>query len=409
MTTVTRTLDSQSPIVLERAEVRSWKAPIALAIFVVIGAVVFVGFGREGASTFLLSRRGDAIQIPGIVAPTLATCIAVVLLLAAITAWSAYRAYRAQKTPVWALGLFGFLFVVGFLTWAAAGASLPVSGLLIGTLGISVPLIFGALGGVISERAGVVNVAIEGQLLAGAFVAAVVASVTRQPLLGLAAAMIAGVLVSFVLAAFAIKYLVDQVIVGVVLNVLVAGLTSFLFSQVLSEDTALLNSPVLFRQTIIVYVMYVAIAAVWFALYRTRWGLRVRSVGEHPHAADSVGINVASTRFWSVSLAGAIAGFGGAYLTLDAVGSFNKEMTAGAGFIALAAVIFGRWDPIKATLAALLFGFATNLQNVLSIIGSPVPSEFMLMLPYIVTIFAVAGLVGKSRPPAADGKPFIKS
>ena len=428
MTTVTRTLDSQSPIVLERAEVRSWKAPIALAIFVVIGAVVFVGFGRDGASTFLLSRRGDAIQIPGIVAPTLATCIAVVLLLAAITAWSAYRAYRAQKTPVWALGLFGFLFVVGFLTWAAAGASLPVSGLLIGTLGISVPLIFGALGGVISERAGVVNVAIEGQLLAGAFVAAVVASVTRQPLLGLAAAMIAGVLVSFVLAAFAIKYLVDQVIVGVVLNVLVAGLTSFLFSQVLSEDTALLNSPpgfdpinipilseipilgpVLFRQTIIVYVMYVAIAAVWFALYRTRWGLRVRSVGEHPHAADSVGINVASTRFWSVSLAGAIAGFGGAYLTLDAVGSFNKEMTAGAGFIALAAVIFGRWDPIKATLAALLFGFATNLQNVLSIIGSPVPSEFMLMLPYIVTIFAVAGLVGKSRPPAADGKPFIKS
>ena len=428
MTTVTRTLDSQSPIVLERAEVRSWKAPIALAIFVVIGAVVFVGFGRDGASTFLLSRRGDAIQIPGIVAPTLATCIAVVLLLAAITAWSAYRAYRAQKTPVWALGLFGFLFVVGFLTWAAAGASLPVSGLLIGTLGISVPLIFGALGGVISERAGVVNVAIEGQLLAGAFVAAVVASVTRQPLLGLAAAMIAGVLVSFVLAAFAIKYLVDQVIVGVVLNVLVAGLTSFLFSQVLSEDTALLNSPpgfdpinipilseipilgpVLFRQTIIVYVMYVAIAAVWFALYRTRWGLRVRSVGEHPHAADSVGINVASTRFWSVSLAGAIAVFGGAYLTLDAVGSFNKEMTAGAGFIALAAVIFGRWDPIKATLAALLFGFATNLQNVLSIIGSPVPSEFMLMLPYIVTIFAVAGLVGKSRPPAADGKPFIKS
>ncbi|MCY7326316.1 MAG: ABC transporter permease [Microbacteriaceae bacterium] len=428
MTTLTRTQDAQSPIVLEKAEIRSWKAPIALAVFVAIGAVIFIGFGREGESTFVLSRRGDAIQLPAIVAPTLATCIAIVLLLAAITAWSAYLSYRAHKTPVWALGAFGFLFVVGFLTWAAAGASLPVSGLLIGTLGISVPLIFGALGGVISERAGVVNVAIEGQLLAGAFVAAVVASVTRQPLLGLAAAMLAGVLVSFVLAAFAIKYLVDQVIVGVVLNVLVAGLTSFLFSQVLTEDTALLNSPpgfdpinipilseipilgpVLFRQTIIVYVMYFAIAAVWFGLYRTRWGLRVRSVGEHPQAADTVGINVASTRFWNVSLAGAIAGFGGAYLTLDAVGSFNKEMTAGAGFIALAAVIFGRWDPIKATLAALLFGFATNLQNVLSIIGSPVPSEFMLMLPYVVTIFAVAGLVGKSRPPAADGKPYIKS
>jgi simple sugar transport system permease protein len=239
---------------------------------------------------------------------------------------------------------------------------------------------------------------------------------------------VAGVLVSFVLAAFSIKYLVDQVIVGVVLNVLVTGLTSFLFSQVLSANATLLNSPprferieipllsqipilgpALFRQTIIVYFVYIAIFVVWFGLFRTRWGLRLRAVGEHPQAADTVGIKVAATRFWNVSLAGAIAGFGGAYFTLGSVGSFNKEMTAGAGFIALAAVIFGRWDPIRATLAALLFGFASNLQNVLSIIGSPVPSEFMLMLPYIVTIFAVAGLVGQSRGPAASGKPYIKS
>jgi simple sugar transport system permease protein len=154
--------------------------------------------------------------------------------------------------------------------------------------------------------------------------------------------------------------------------------------------------------------MYVAVFAVWYGLFRTRWGLRVRAVGEHPQAADTVGIKVGATRFWNVSLAGAVAGLGGAYFTLGSVGSFNKEMTAGAGFIALAAVIFGQWDPIKATLAALLFGFATNLQNVIGIIGSPVPSEFMLMLPYVVTILAVAGLVGKSRAPAADGKPYIK-
>jgi simple sugar transport system permease protein len=271
-------------------------------------------------------------------------------------------------------------------------------------------------------------VAIEGQLLAGAFSSALVASVTGNPYLGLLAAAIAGVLVAFVLAAFSIKYIVDQVIVGVVLNVLVVGLTSFFFSQVLSENAAVLNAPevfdridipvlseipilgpALFRQTIIVYIMYVAVAAVYFGLFHTRWGLRVRSVGEHPKAADTVGINVNGTRFWNVSLAGAIAGFGGAFFTLGSVGAFNKEMTAGLGFIALAAVIFGRWDPIRATLAALLFGFASNLQNVLSIIGSPVPSEFMLMLPYVVTIFAVAGLVGRSRPPAADGKPYIKS
>jgi simple sugar transport system permease protein len=239
--------------------------------------------------------------------------------------------------------------------------------------------------------------------------------------------MVASVLVSFVLAAFAIKYVVDQVIVGVVLNVLVTGLTSFLYSQVLTADASTFNSPVkfdrlpipvlsqipivgavLFNQTVIVYLMYFAIFAVWWGLFKTKWGLRLRAVGEHPQAADTVGINVARTRFWNVSLAGAIAGVGGAYYTLDAVGAFGKEMTAGAGFIALAAVIFGRWDPIRATLASLLFGFATNLQNVLGVIGSPVPSEFMLMLPYVVTIFAVAGLVGQSRGPAAAGKPYLK-
>jgi len=208
-----------------------------------------------------------------------------------------------------------------------------------------------------------------------------------------------------------------------VLNVLVLGLTSFLYSTVMVPNAETFNSPekferiaipllseipvlgpILFRQTIIVYLMYIAIFLVWFGLFKTRWGLRLRSVGEHPTAADTVGINVRATRFWNVLLAGAIVGGGGAFFTLAAVGSFGKDMTNGAGFIALAAVIFGRWDPIRATLAALLFGFATNLQSTLSIVGSPVPSEFMLMLPYVVTIVAVAGFVasrGRPRPPAS--------
>jgi len=213
-----------------------------------------------------------------------------------------------------------------------------------------------------------------------------------------------------------------------VLNVLVLGLTSFLYSTVMVPNAETFNSPekferialpllseipvlgpILFRQTIIVYLMYLAIFLVWFGLFKTRWGLRLRSVGEHPTAADTVGINVRGTRFWNVLLAGAIVGGGGAFFTLAAVGSFGKDMTNGAGFIALAAVIFGRWDPIRATLAALLFGFATNLQSTLSIVGSPVPSEFMLMLPYVVTIVAVAGFVGLSRPPAASGKPYLKA
>jgi ABC-type uncharacterized transport system permease subunit len=421
--------DSLRPA-LETTVVKNWKAPIAFGIFSIIAILLFVVFGREGTSGFRLSTDRDFFQIPTIQAPTRATGIVLTVLLVALAAYSAFLVSRARAVRLWITVVFAVLFLVAFLTWASADATIPVPGLLVGAVGLSVPLVFGALGGVISERVGVVNVAIEGQLLAGAFVSAIVASVTGQPVLGLLSAMAAGVLVSFVLAAFSIKYFVDQVIVGVVLNVLVTGLTSFLYSQVLSKNTELLNNsasirlprlpipglseipilgPVLFRQTIIVYILYVAVAVVFFALFKTRWGLRLRAVGEHPQAADTVGINVARTRFWNVSLAGAIAGLGGAYFTMGSVGSFNKEMTAGAGFIALAAVIFGRWDPIRATLAALLFGFASNLQSVLSIIGSPVPSEFMLMLPYLVTIFAVAGVVGRVRGPAASGKPYIKS
>ncbi len=408
--------------------IRSWKAPVALAIFTVLAFLLLVVFGRDGVSTMRLSTAADLIQLPEVDLPTRVTGIVVSVLLLLITAVAAWRVQSHKRVPIWLITVFAILLLIGFLAWASANQTIPVPGLLFGSLSLAVPLIFGALGGVISERVGVVNVAIEGQLLAGAFTSAMVASLTNSPILGLVAAMIAGVLVSFVLAAFSIKYFVDQVIVGVVLNVLVTGVTGFLFSQVLAPNAETLNQPprfdrinipllseipilgpVLFRQTLIVYIMYIAVAAVYFGIFHTKWGLRLRAVGEHPQAADTVGINVSSTRFWNVSLAGAIAGLGGAYFTLGSVGAFGKEMTAGAGFIALAAVIFGRWDPIRATLAALLFGFASNLQNVLSIIGSPVPSEFMLMLPYLVTIFAVAGLVGRSRGPAAAGKPYIKS
>lgn len=429
-TTTAPVVPDSSPIVLEKAEIRSWKAPIAFGVFVLISIILFFGFARHGESAFRFSEKSDAIKLPALTVDTFVTTTIVTILLLALTAWSAYLSYRARKTPIWVVIVFSLLFMFAFLAWADSGSPypVPVTGLLLGTISLAVPLVFGALGGVVSERGGVVNVAIEGQLLAGAFVSAMTATLTGSWVVGLLAAMVAGVLVSFLLGAFGIKYLVDQVIVGVVLNVLVIGLTSFLYSKVLAGNPQLLNHPprlpnwpipvlseipvigkVLFDQSIIEYLMYLAVFLVWFGLFKTRWGLRLRSVGEHPEAADTVGINVNSTRFWNVSLAGAIAGLGGAYYTLGSVGAFSKEMTAGQGFIALAAVIFGRWDPIRATLAALLFGFATNLQNVLSTIGSPVPSEFMLMLPYIVTILAVAGLVGLSRAPAADGKPYIKS
>ncbi|MCC2033358.1 ABC transporter permease [Microbacterium allomyrinae] len=417
----------ETPVTAEKAILRSWKAPVALGIFTVLFGILLLASPRNGVTTFRLSTQADAIQLPDLTVPVMATawvCFALLVLLAAA---SAYFVRAVGRSPLWIVIVYIVIFVVGFLTWAASGATIPVPGLLAGSIALAVPLIYGALGGVIGERAGVVNIAIEGQLLAGAFTAAVVSSLTQQPILGLLAAMFAGMLVAAVLAAFAIKYLVDQVIVGVVLNVLVTGLTGFLFSQVLQPNAATLNTPVrfdripipllsdipvlgpvLFRQTIIVYIMYVAVALVYVGMFHTRWGLRLRAVGEHPQAADTVGIKVNATRFWNVLLAGAIAGLGGTVFTIGNGIAFNKEMTAGAGFIALAAVIFGQWDPIKATLAALLFGFASNLQNTLSVIGSPVPSEFMLMLPYLVTIFVVAGVVGKSRAPAADGKPYIK-
>jgi simple sugar transport system permease protein len=407
--------------------VRHWKAPVALGIFAVLYAILLLAAPRTGETTFRLSTQNDLIVLPDLVVPVMPTAWACFLLLALLAAASAVFVQRGGRSPLWIVVAYIIVFISGFLTWAAAGAAIPVAGLLAGALALSIPLIYGALCGVIGERVGVVNIAIEGQLLAGAFSAAVVASATGMPILGLLAAMVAGMLVALVLAAFAIRYLVDQVIVGVVLNVLVVGVTSFFYSQVLQPNAAALNTPprfdripipllseipilgpVLFRQTIIVYLMYIAVAAVYVGMFHTRWGLRLRAVGEHPQAADTVGIKVNATRFWNVLLAGAIAGLGGTVFTIGNGIAFGKEMTAGAGFIALAAVIFGQWDPIKATLAALLFGFASSLQNTLNIIGSPVPSEFMLMLPYLVTIFVVAGVVGRSRAPAASGKPYVK-
>ncbi|MDV6304028.1 MULTISPECIES: ABC transporter permease [Rhodococcus] len=404
---------------------RSWKVPSILGLVTLLALLLFVVRKGSGTSTFALASEDDFFALPAVGVPSYGTGLVVVVLLAVITAYAAFLASQYRSTPLWLLAVFAVLFVFGFLAWAADGETIPVPGLLIGAVALSTPLIFGAMGGVISERVGVINIAIEGQLLAGAFVSAVVASITGSTYVALLAALLAGALTASLLAVFSIRYFVNQVIVGVVLNVLVVGLTSFLYSVVLTKNAETLNSPprfgridipvlsqipilgpVLFRQTLIVYLMYIAVALVFFGLFHTKWGLRLRAVGEHPQAADTVGINVARTRFWNVCLAGAIAGLGGAYFTLGSVGAFGKEMTAGAGYIALAAVIFGRWDPVRATLAALLFGFASNLQNVLGIIGSPVPSEFMLMLPYVVTIFAVAGLVGHVRGPAAAGKPY---
>ena len=403
------------------------KLPVILGVVTVALALTLLLSGHSGDTTFRLAADTDFVTLPDITVPSSLTAWLMVLICAALTGEAVRRMLARVHQPMWLPILFALAWMTGFLSWAAADGRIRVVSLFAGAVALAIPLVFGALGGVLGERAGVVNIAIEGQLLFGAFAAAMTASLTGSPWAGLVAAMVAGALIALILGLFAITYYVDQVIVGVVLNVLVVGLTNFLFRQVLTPNAETLNSPdrframpipvlgeipligpILFRQTPLVYVLYAVVALVAYALYRTRWGLRVRAVGEHPTAADTVGIKVNRTRYRTILLAGAIAGMGGAYFSLVSVAGFNREMTGGAGFIALAAVIFGKWDPIRATLAALLFGFASNLQGVLSAIGSPVPSQFMLMLPYVVTIFAVAGLVGRSRPPAADGVPYRK-
>ncbi|OJX78950.1 ABC transporter permease [Leifsonia sp. 71-9] len=408
--------------------VRHWRLPVVFSVFSVLAIVLFLVFPRSGTTTYTFSSKNDFFTIPGLPVPAVATGIVMTIIAVAITVVAYLLVARGRRVPQWLSAIFALALLIGFVTWSVGDGTVPVAGLLAGALGLSVPIIYGAMGGVLSERVGVVNVAIEGQLLGGAFTSAMLATITHSVVVGLIGAAVAGMIVSFVLAAFSIKYLVDQVIVGIVLNVLVSGVTGFFYTAVMANNTAAFNlpptlpalpipvlsqipviGPVLFDQTLIVYVMYVAVAAVYVTLFHTRWGLRVRAVGEHPKAADTVGINVNSTRFWTVLIAGAIAGFGGAYFTIGGVGGFVKDMTSGLGYIALAAVIFGRWDPIRATLAALLFGFANALQSLLGLLHAPIPSEFLRMLPYLVTIFAVAGLVGMSRGPAASGKPYIKS
>ena len=408
----------------------TWKLPVTLLVLAVVAFVFFGLMGPRSTAKFGISSGGDFFQLPAIEVPAYAAGIVLSVILLGLAGYATFLKTKNVRPPRWLPVVFTVVFVVAFLIWVVGGARTPsisLAGLIAGSVTLAVPIVFGSLSGVLCERAGVVNIAIEGQLLGGAFTAAIVASLTDNPYLGLLAAAVAGALVSMVLAVFSIKYVVNQIIVGVVLNVLVSGLTGFLFSTVMQANKEMFNSPgrlpiieipvlssipvlgpILFKQSVVGYLMYVAVIVVWIGLFKTKWGLRVRSVGEHPQAADTLGIKVNATRFWNVTLGGAVAGIGGSFFTLVAIDSFTKEISGGRGFIALAAMILGRWNPIGAFFAALLFGFADNLQSIVTIIGTPVPSQFMAMLPYLVTVFAVAGLVGRSRPPAASGIPYVK-
>ena len=424
-------VDPPVPEVRDPAERhRRNKAVVVLSIVLAL-LVYFAVDAKSKTVKYILGERvsQDHPTHELAAAPVAWACVVIVAIALVLAAANVLR------RPAFAIPTFivvGIAFYVGFMIWEfrdqGGQFQAAISNPLPGTIAIATPLILGALAGVMCERAGVINIAIEGQFLVGAFLAAVFASLIFSAVAGLVAAVVGGILVGAMLALFAIRYQVNQVVVGVVLVAFASGLTAFLVNQIpdSGKGKEYLNQPpilekiaipglsnlplvgeALFTQTLLVYLMYVAIVAVPFVLYQTRWGLRVRSVGEHPKAADTVGIRVNRVRWQAVLVGGGLAGLGGAYFTVGSSGSFDQDISNGQGFIALAAVIMGRWNPIGATLAALFFGFMWNLQNQVGLVGK-VPSEFLGAAPYIATIIAVAGFVGRVRPPAADGEPYVK-
>jgi general nucleoside transport system permease protein len=413
-----------------RAPLTTERRHLAAVTFIVIGLINICIFGvlaHAGDAGFELSLAKASVKIPVIRVPAAPVCYA---LGAVALGLGVLRLTVPFSRLAKRLAIAGVLvcFLLSLLCWADAGA-IPLNVIIIsqGTFTESIPLILGALAGCLCERSGVINIAIEGQLLFGAFTAAIVASAFGGLWVGLVAGSLAGGLVGVLLAVFAISFLMDQIVLGVVLNVLVLGMTDYLYDRLMSQNPSYntgitfgsikipglsqipIVGPIFFDSTVFLYITYVAIIVIQVALFRSRWGLRVRAVGEHPTAADTVGISVLWIRYRNVILGGLVAGIGGAYLTIGSVGSFIPDISSGFGYIALAALIFGRWTPLGALAAALLFGFCEEMALVLPTVNPVLPAPIMNMAPYVATIIAVAGLVGKVRPPKADGQPYVKA
>ena len=407
-------------------------------VFLLFALAIFIFFivGQD-----LTAKRASFGLTPGGAKPELSPLIVAVqpaLYLFAVlcaVAGGVQLARGFKRWTNWMLGAVVGLFILAFLTWAAAGKSLNMAGLLSTTLVKAVPLTLGAMSGILCERAGVFNIAIEGMMLSAAMVGCLVGSLAKNVQIGipnaglwigLLAAIGTGALLAILHGVLSIKYKINQIISGTIINILSTGFTSYISAKFMQPYPELNNpgifpqwsfpglsaipffGPILFQNTLFVYAMFVFLIVLQVALFKTRWGLRLRSVGEHPKAADTLGINVIRTRYMAVILSGMMAGFAGGYFSLGSVGRFDEVMTAGRGFIALAAMIFGNWMPLGAFGAGLLFGFADALATRLTILQIRIPSEFMLMAPYIATMIVLAGVVGRGQPPAAGGVPYEK-
>jgi len=337
---------------------------------------------------------------------------------------------RLQRLAMGFLLVAAFLDLLVLMIWAARGSSVDLVGMLAASLRMSTPIALGALCGILCERSGVINIGIEGMMLAAAafgFAVNLYMSKFLGPSaiwLGVLTAVMIGALMAAFHALLCIRFKTDQIISGTAINILAVGASGFLRRAYLvkayfvGEILPIVKIPVLvdipiigaivFENRPIVYVMLLLVPLVHFVLFHTPWGLRTRAVGEHPRAADTVGIDVFKIRYVNVILGGMIAGLAGAWFSLETVGSFEDVMTGGKGFIALAAMIFGNWSPFGAFAGALLFGFAEALEIKLQILDAPIPHQFLNMVPYFATMIVLAGLIGRTVPPAADGQVYEK-
>lgn len=424
MTAITRMIPQISYFTRER---------LLGAFCALVGALMLVAFSRDvkggeladlGLNT---TRSVELVRLPDLIVPVLP----VIWILGGVTILlGIVQMVRGFRRRGLLLGAVSFCFLVSFLIWTARGTTFSLIGILTASLALATPILLGALSGVLCERSAVVNIAIEGMMLSAAFISVLVANLTGSIMLGLLAALAIGGLLAAWHAVMSIQFKMNQIISGTVINIFATGLTNFL-NQRIQQEFQTLNTqvtfpvisqlvpdlgkipiigPLLFDQTPIVWSALILLVVIQVALFNTRWGLRTRAVGEHPLAADTLGINVFRTRYINVILGGIVAGLGGAYFTLGSVGRFDKLMTNGKGFIALAAMIFGNWTPVGAFASSLIFGFTDALQVKLQILIGQVniPSEFLLMLPYVVTMVALAGVVGRVNMPAADGAPYEK-
>ena len=396
---------------------------ILIAVFMEL--VLVTDLSTTDVTTFATNIDSNAIQIPDWIFNSRVGLHVTAGFCAGLGIFQLVRGLKKRTGTL--VGVVGVLVVLGFLIWGAAGSSISITGMLAVMVVRSVPITIGALSGILCERAGIVNIAIEGMMISGAFAGAVIASLLGL-WAGLLAAIITGALLALVHAVLSIKYKVDQIISGTMINIFSSGLTSYLYLKFLqTPENAYLNQsgffkpfaipllskipvigPIFFNHNIFIYVMYILVIVLSIALFNTKWGLRHRAMGEYPKAADTLGVNVFRTRYLACLLSGAVAGLGGAYFSLGSVGRFEQTMTAGRGFIALAAMIFGNWTPVGSLGAGMLFGFAESLTTKLSILRFPIPAEVLLMLPYIITIVVLAGVVGRSRGPASSGTPYEK-